>query len=88
VGGDYKFTPAFDLGIGFYDINTYNQPEAGKAYLATAVSVLADYSFTRKFDAYAGVMLMQYSGAGLAKKAPALAYSNNALYGVGLRFKF
>ncbi|HEY8054263.1 MAG TPA: porin [Steroidobacteraceae bacterium] len=88
VGGDYKFTPAFDLGIGCYDIDTYNQPESGKNYLATAVSVLADYSFTRKFDAYAGVMLMQYSGAGLAKKAPALAYSNNALYGVGLRFKF
>ncbi|HEY8054145.1 MAG TPA: porin, partial [Steroidobacteraceae bacterium] len=88
VGGDYKFTPAFDLGIGFYDINTYNQPEAGKAYLATAVSVLADYSFTRKFDAYAGVMSMQYSGVGLARKAPVLAYSSNALYGVGLRFRF
>jgi predicted porin len=88
MGGDYRFTPAFDLGIGFYDIDTYNQPEAGKTYLATAVSVLADYSFTRKFDAYAGVMAMQYSGPGLAKRAPALAYSNNALYGVGLRFKF
>jgi predicted porin len=88
VGGDYKFTPAFDLGIGFYDIDTYNQPEAGKAYLATAVSVLADYSFTRRFDAYVGVMAMQYSGVGLVKHAPSDAYSSNVLYGVGARFKF
>ena len=88
VGGDYKFTPEFDLGVGFYDINTYNQPEAGKAYLATAVSVLADYNFTRKFDAYVGVMLMHYSGVGLDKHAPIDAYTSNDLYGVGLRYKF
>jgi GBP family porin len=88
VGGDYKFTPEFDLGVGFYDIDTYNQPEAGKAYLATAVSVLADYSFTRKFDAYVGVMLMHYNGVGLDKHAPIDAYTSNDLYGVGIRYKF
>jgi GBP family porin len=88
VGGDYKFTPQFDLGVGFYDIDTYNTPEVGKAYLALAYSLLADYSFTRKFDAYIGVMAMQYSGVGLDHHAPNDAYSSNALYGVGLRFKF
>jgi GBP family porin len=88
VGGDYKFTPAFDLGVGWYDINTDNAPEVGKEYLANAYSALADYSFSKSFDTYAGAMLMSYSGAGLDHKAPALAYSSNAMYGVGLRFKF
>ena len=88
VGGDYKFTPEFDLGLGFYDIGTYNEPEIGKAYWAQAYSLLADYTFTKKFDAYIGVMVMQYSGVGLANKAPVIAYSNNGIYGVGLRYKF
>jgi general bacterial porin, GBP family len=88
VGGDYRFTQAFDLGIGWYDINTDNAPEVGKQYLANAYSALADYSFTKRFDTYAGAMLMSYSGPGLDHKAPVLAYSSNALYGVGLRFKF
>jgi predicted porin len=88
VGGDYKFTPAFDLGIGFYDIDTYNRPEVSKQYLATAFSVLADYNVTRKFDAYVGIMLMHYSGVGLDKHAPIDAFTSNALYGVGLRLKF
>lgn len=88
IGGDYHFTSQFDLGVGVYDIDTYNQPEAGKTYLATAYSLLADYNFTRSFDAYLGVMIMQYSGVGLTKHAPADAYSSNALYGVGLRYRF
>jgi predicted porin len=88
VGGDYRFTPQFDLGVGVYDIDTYNQPEINKQYLALAYSLLADYSFTRKLDAYLGVMLMDYSGVGLANKAPVIAYSSNALYGVGLRLRF
>jgi general bacterial porin, GBP family len=88
VGGDYHFTPQFDLGIGFYDIDTYNRPEVKKNYLAQAYSVLADYNFTKKFDAYLGVMIMEYSGIGLIKHAPVDAYSSNALYGVGLRYKF
>ena len=88
VGGDYKFTHAFDLGVGFYDINTYNHPEVGKAYDAEAGSILADYTFTKSFDAYVGIMLLHYSGAGLEKKKPVIAYDDNALYGVGLRVRF
>jgi general bacterial porin, GBP family len=88
VGGDYKFTKAFDLGIGWYDINTENAPEVGKQYLANAYSALADFTFAKSFDTYAGAMLMSYSGVGLDHKAPTLAYSTNVLYGVGLRFKF
>jgi predicted porin len=88
IGGDYRFTPQFDLGVGVYDIDTYNNPEINKQYLALAYSLLADYNFTKKLDAYLGVMVMEYSGAGLDNKAPVVAWSSNALYGVGLRFRF
>jgi predicted porin len=88
VGGDYHVSRQFDLGVGIYDINTYNHPETGKNYLATAYSLLADYNFTKAFDAYLGVMLMEYSGAGLSKHAPIDAYRSNGLYGVGLRYRF
>ncbi|HYL72194.1 MAG TPA: hypothetical protein VEY89_12915, partial [Candidatus Dormibacteraeota bacterium] len=88
VGGDYRFTPRFDFAAGVYDIDTYNNPEINKQYLAIAYSLLADYTFTQKLDAYFGVMLMEYSGVGLNNKAPTVAYSSNALYGVGLRCRF
>jgi general bacterial porin, GBP family len=88
VGGDYRFTRAFDLGIGYYNINTDNSPEVGKEYRAEACSVLADYNLSRSFDTYVGAMLMSYSGVGLEHHAPTLAYSSNAIYGVGIRFKF
>jgi predicted porin len=88
VGGDYQFSSQFALYTGFYDIDTYNAPEVGKAYWAQAYSLLADYRFTRSFDAYLGVMVMQYSGPGLIKHAPINAYSSNGMYGVGVRYRF
>jgi predicted porin len=88
IGGDYRLTRDFDLSVGFYNIDTYNSPEVGKAYWATAYSLLADYDLSKHFDAYFGIMAMQYSGAGLYKHAPINAFSNNAMYGVGIRFKF
>jgi GBP family porin len=87
AGGDYRFTPQFDLGVGVYDIDTYNDPEVNRQYLALAYSLLADYNVTRRLDAYFGVMLMEYSGVGLNNKAPVIAFSSNALYGVGLRLR-
>jgi len=88
IGGDYRITPDFDVSAGFYNIDTYNSPEVGKAYWATAYSLLADYEFSKHFDTYLGIMAMQYSGAGLYKHAPINAFSSNAMYGVGIRFKF
>ena len=88
VGGDYHVTKEFDVGVGFYDINTYNQPEIGRTYRANAYSLLADYNFNSRFDGYLGLMLMHYSGPGLLNRAPIDAYSSNALYGVGIRYKF
>ncbi len=88
VGGDYKITKAFDLALGYFNINTDNSPEVKKDYRAQAVSLLADYTLDKEFDTYVGVMYMDYSGVGLEKKAPAIAYSSNLMYGIGLRFKF
>lgn len=88
IGGDYKITPAFDLAAGYFNVNTSNQPDKGKNYISNAYSILADYTFNKYFDSYMGVMLMKYSGEGLDKKAPVIAYASNAMYGAGLRFKF
>jgi len=33
-------------------------------------------------------MAVQYSGVGLTKHAPIVAYSNNAMYGIGIRYRF
>jgi predicted porin len=88
LGGDYHFTAKFDLAAGFYDIDTYNEPEAGKSYWAAVYSLLADYNFTGSFDGYLGVLAIQYSGVGLYKHTPTNAYSSNSLYGVGIRYRF
>jgi predicted porin len=88
VGGDYRLNERFDVGLGVYDIDTYNEPEVQKNYLALAYSLLLDYNFTKKFDSYIGVMLMHYTGIGLDKHAPIDAVSNNGMYGIGVRYKF
>jgi predicted porin len=88
VGGEYHFTPQFSLEAAFYNIDTYNRPETGKAYWAQAYSLLADYQFTHSFDSYVGIMEMEYSGAGLIKHAPIDAYSSNGMYGIGVRYRF
>lgn len=50
MGGEYRFTPQFSLEAAFYNIDTDNRPEIGKAYWAEAYSLLADYQFTHSFD--------------------------------------
>ena len=69
-------------------IDTYNRPESGNDYWATAYSLLADYQFTHSFDAYVGVMEMEYRGDALHKHAPVDAYSSNGMYGMGIRYRF
>jgi general bacterial porin, GBP family len=88
VGGEYRFTRRFKLETGFYNIDTYNRPESGNAYWATAYSLLGDYQFTHSFDAYIGVMEMEYRGDALHKHSPVNAYSSNGMYGIGLRYRF
>jgi general bacterial porin, GBP family len=88
LGGNYKLAPQLELDAGFYDIDTYNTPEVGKDYWATAYSLLVDYIFSRSFDTYIGVMVMQYSGPGLTKHHPFDAFSSNGMYGIGVRYRF
>lgn len=88
VGGEYRFTRHCSLEAAFYNIDTYNRPEIGRAYWAEAYSLLADYQFTRSFDTYLGIMVMEYSGVGLYLRAPTNAYSSNGMYGIGLRYRF
>jgi general bacterial porin, GBP family len=88
IGGDYKFTPKFDLAVAIYDIDTYNAPENGKNYWNTEYSVLADYTLSHGFDTYAAFMISDYSGLGLIRHHPNNAYSTNGMYGVGVRYRF
>lgn len=88
IGGDYKFTKAFDLGVGYYNIDTTNNPVINKQYDNNTLSILADYNLSKRSDIYAGAMLSHYSGIALVKHAPTDAYSSNAMYGVGLRVRF
>ena len=88
AGGDYKVTSAFDVGVGYYDIDTHSTPENRKEYRTNAGSCLADYTFCKGLDAYLGVMIMEFSGIGLDKKLPTYIYPSNVFYGTGVRLKF
>jgi hypothetical protein len=80
IGGPYKVTQAFDLAAGYYNVDTDNSPEVKKEYHANAHALLADCTLDKSVDAYAGALLMSYSGVALEKKAPALAYFSIAIY--------
>jgi len=95
LGGDYNFTPAFNLALGFYDI----APQQSGDYAAVAAaapkgqgngniyeySVLADYHFSKRTDAYLGLMYSQYKG----DQYPSDVYNtSNYIYAVGMRTKF
>jgi len=86
VGGDYNFTPAFNLAVGFYDIAPKKSDDAaqldGNIY---EYSLLADYHFSKRTDAYFGLMYSQYKG----DQYPSAEYNtSNYIYAVGLRTKF
>jgi predicted porin len=100
LGGDYNFTPAFNLAVGFYDI----APQQSNDYASTTstagvtsvsagqgngniyeYSLLADYHFSKRTDAYFGLMYSQYKG----DQYPSDVYnSSNYIYAVGMRTKF
>jgi predicted porin len=88
IGGDYKVTSALDVGVGYYNVDNYNDPEAGKQYRANIGSLLVDYTFNKSFDTYFGLESLNFSGPGLVKQAPVDAYSSNTMIGAGMRVKF
>ncbi len=88
VGGDYNFSPAFNLAAGYYDIaakatGDLKQHDGNIDIL----SMLADYHFTKRTDVYAGVMFSKVKGAQYT--LPVVSdNSSNYIYAVGLRTKF
>jgi predicted porin len=84
AGVDYKFTDAFSLSVGYYNIdneaNSHNDQYTNQQF-----AVLPDYKFNEHFDVYAGVMIAHYSGAYLTQFAPITEATGNVLYGIGLR---
>jgi predicted porin len=96
IGGDYNFTPAFNLAVGFYDLapqqsSDYTAKSNGEVATGQAngneyeYSLLADYHFSKRTDAYFGVMYSQFKG----NQYPSVEYNtNNVIYAVGMRTKF
>jgi GBP family porin len=86
VGGDYYFTPSFNVGIGYYDLG-YQASASGaqKDGDIRFYSLLADYSFSKRTDVYLGLMIQNSSGPNF----PEATYeTSNAIYAVGMRHRF
>jgi GBP family porin len=88
VGGDYNFTPALNLAVGFYDQNAKQSDDLkqhnGNVY---SYSALLDYHFTKRTDVYSGVLYSQYKGDQYT--LPVVSdNSSNYVIAVGMRTKF
>jgi general bacterial porin, GBP family len=86
IGGDYNFTPALNLAVGFYDQNPKKSDDSkqldGNIY---SYSALLDYHFSKRSDIYAGVMYSQYKG----DNYPSATFNtSNYITAVGIRHKF
>jgi general bacterial porin, GBP family len=81
-GGDYRFTPSFDIALGFYDTQTMQSAGvAGGNQLQ--YSMLADYRLSRRTDVYAGYMFSKFNGAAFAGYE-----ATNYIAATGLRLAF
>ena len=94
VGGRYKITPDFELGIGYYHEDQNSYRIAGGACHSTVaatcsgtqnnLSVMVDYHLSKRFDVYAGAMYSQV----LDGIASGFIHNNNIDPSAGLRFVF
>lgn len=82
AGGDYKFTPSLDVGVGAYDTQTMQSTgvAGGNQW---QYSVLADYSLSRRTDVYAGFMYSKFNGAAFIGSEP-----TNYIIATGIRTLF
>lgn len=86
VGGDYNFTEKFNLAAGLYDISLQQSGDSKQLSGDQRIlSLLADYHFTKSFDAYAGLMYSSFSGD---QYPSATYYQSNSIVAAGVRFKF
>jgi len=90
IGGDYNFTSALNLAVGYYAIVnaaiTANALGAGATASSNinALSALLDYHFSKRTDVYAGLMETSYGGL---YNSPTYN-SSNSILGAGIRHKF
>ncbi|MFI4940048.1 MAG: porin [Burkholderiales bacterium] len=86
IGGDYNFTSALNLAVGYYDVDllSYGATASGSI---KAASALLDYHFSKRTDVYAGLMDLHYGG-GLYDTTPATYNSSNYITAAGIRTKF
>jgi len=87
VGGDYNFTSALNLGLGYYN-QTAQSYGATLAGTISTYSALLDYSFSKRTDVYAGVAYNTYTGDYYNLAANSAIASTNSIYAVGIRHKF
>jgi GBP family porin len=83
VGGDYNFSQALNLALGFYDVKPQSggaQDDGGNAFYYSA---LVDYHFSKRTDVYAGYMFSQYKGSTYH-----VDNADNYITAVGIRTKF
>ena len=86
IGGDYNFTPAFNLAAGFYDqhAEAFGTTPSGDI---RSYSLLADYHLSKRSDVYTGFMYSTFTSA----DAGGLYVGNNPnnyIVAFGVRHKF
>ncbi len=94
----WDLTSSLKLMAGYYDVkvNDYslNAPTSAKgSNKADYMSLIADYSFTKAFDAYVGLMSVKTSGNAINAAngwiaADGYDTTKNTTYGFGIRYKF
>lgn len=88
VGGDYKYSPKLNFAAGYYQQNLGEVKDRNyQSGTIRTVSFLTNYYFDKQTDVYAGLMWSFYSGQ-QGSLASGSYLKSNALYGVGLRYKF
>ncbi|MFI4940052.1 MAG: porin [Burkholderiales bacterium] len=89
IGGRYKVTSNFVLNAGYYNIDNQANKHNDQ-YTIQALSLLADYNFSKHTDVYAGLMLTHYDGDYLKQQSsPTVTLaSSNSIVGAGVRVRF
>ena len=96
AGGDYNFTPKFNLALGLYRINSHayaagiskdgSAVGAGASGTSTWTALVADYKINKYLDIYSGLSAIRFGGAKFA--VGSTKDNSNFVSAVGLRFKF
>jgi predicted porin len=84
VGGNYTFTQAISVDVGYYNVNNGGNNHNDQ-YTNQQFATLPDYKFNDHFDVYVGVLIAHYTGPYLTQSLPISLAAGNVLYGIGVR---